>query len=191
MRRSESGFTKAEIGREAAVTAKPAFEALVERHSAQIHAYLWRLLQDGEDAQDILQETFLRAFRGYDRLNHGERARTWLYRIATRAAYTEIRRRGRRRERSVPLDDDHRDDRPAPAAQVEGRELLSRVRAAVEALPPRQRAALMLRKYQGLGYDDVGRALGCTPQAARANVYQAMRRLRAQFPGGASWKEER
>jgi RNA polymerase sigma-70 factor (ECF subfamily) len=90
----------------------------------------------------------------------------------------------------VPLDDDHRDDRPAPAAQVEGRELLSLVQAAVEALPPRQRAALMLRKYQGLGYDDVGRALGCTPQAARANVYQAMRRLRAQFPG-ASQKEDR
>ena len=49
----------------------------------------------------------------------------------------------------------------------------------------------MLRKYQGLGYDDVGRALGCTPQAARANVYQAMRRLRPQFPGGASQKEDR
>lgn len=48
----------------------------------------------------------------------------------------------------------------------------------------------MLRKYQGLGYDDVGRALGCTPQAARANVYQAMRRLRAQFPE-ASQKEDR
>ena len=90
----------------------------------------------------------------------------------------------------MPLDDDHRDDRPAPAAQVEGRELLSLVQAAVEVLPPRQRAALMLRKYQGLGYDDVGRALGCTPQAARANVYQAMRRLRAQFPE-ASQKEDR
>ncbi|MGH2628427.1 MAG: RNA polymerase sigma factor [Anaerolineales bacterium] len=182
---------KAGIGREAEVTPKPAFEALVERHGAEIHAYLWRLLQDGEDAQDILQETFLRAFRGYGRLNHGERARTWLYRIATRAAYTEIRRRAHRRERSAPLEDEHRDDRPAPAAQMEDRELLARVSAVVETLPARQRAALMLRKYQGLGYDDVGRALGCTPQTARAHVYQAMRRLRASFPGEAAGKEER
>lgn len=163
----------------------------MQRHSGEIHAYLWRLLQDSEDAQDILQETFLRAFRGYGRLNHGERARTWLYRIATRTAYTELRRRKRRWERSEPLGDDHRDDRPAPAAQVEDRELLSRVRSAVEALPTRQQAALMLRKYQGLSYDEVGRALGCSSQAARANVYQAMRRLRAQFPVEAAQKEER
>ncbi len=147
-------------------------------------------MQDGDDAQDILQETFLRAFRAYPRLNHSERARTWLYRIATRAAYTEIRRRARRIERSAPLDDDHRDNRAAPAAQVEDQELLSRVRAAVEALPARQQAALMLRKYQGLGYDDVGRALGCTQQAARANVYQALRRLRALFSGETAQREE-
>lgn len=161
----------------------------MERHGGEIHAYLWRLLQDGEEAQDVLQETFLRAFRAYSRLNHGERARTWLYRIATRTAYTEIRRRDRRRQRSLPLDDDQRDDRPAPAAQAEQRDLLRRVRAAVETLPARQRAALMLRKYQGLGYDDVGRALGCTPQTARAHVYQAMRRLRATFPAEAAEEE--
>ena len=157
----------------------------MEKHQNEIHAYLWRLLEDSQDAQDVLQETFLRAYRAYDQLNHGEKARPWLYRIATRSAYTALQRRRSRAERSLPLLDEHPDGRPSPSEQMEHQDLVGRVRSAVRSLPDRQRSALLLRKYQEMSYEEIGRALGCTPEAARAHVYQALRRLRARFPAQA------
>lgn len=133
-----------------------------------------------------MQETFLRAFRAYTQLNHGERARPWLYRIATRSAYTEIRRRKKHAERSAPLLEDHPDDRPGLSQVVEQEQMLAQVRSAVRALPSRQRSALLMRKYQGMSYEEVAVALGCTPDAARAHVYQALRRLRSRFPAWTS-----
>lgn len=128
----------------------------------------------------------MRAYRGYARLNHGDRARPWLYRIATRSAYTEMRKRRVHAERSTPFLEDQVDDRPGPSSQAERKDLLVRVRSAIRSLPPRQRAALFMRKYQGMSYEEVGKALDCKPEAARAHVYQALRRLRARFPAEAS-----
>ena len=169
------------------VTRPPDFEALVTAHSSEIFAYLWRWLHDTADAEDCLQETFLRAYRAYPRLDAGAQHRAWLYKIATNVAHTHGGRRARAAARTVDLD---LDSLPAPASPLEGvqrRQLLRAVRRMVEALPPQQRAALILRQYQGLSYPAVARALNCTEAAARANVYQALQKLRAEF---ADWEPE-
>src|SRR6185436_1804336 len=84
--------------------ARPEFEALVDAHSAEIFAYLWRMLRQTADAEDCLQETFLRAYRAYARLNGQANYRAWLYKIATNTARTHLKRRTRSTERTTDLD---------------------------------------------------------------------------------------
>ena len=160
---------------------KPDFDELVERHSAEIFAYVWRLLRDTGDAEDCLQETFLRAFRSYGRVRAGTNYRAWLYKIATNTARSQWKRRARSDVHTTELDPDRQTDEMSVADRVERKALLAAVARAVEALPDQQRAALIMRKYQELSYAEIAAALECTEAAARANVYQAVKKLQARF----------
>jgi len=157
------------------------FETLMNAHSAEIFGYLWRMVRDEADAQDCLQEAFLRAYRAYDRLDGRANQRAWLYRIATNVALTHLKRRGREAARRIPLVPDLRADDPSPGEAAIWRETIEAVFAAVERLPPQQRAALILRKYQALSYTEIAGTLGCSEEAARANVYQAIKKLRSEL----------
>jgi RNA polymerase sigma-70 factor (ECF subfamily) len=153
-------------------------ETWVGSYGQEIHAYLWRMLGDRQDAEDCLQETFVRALRH----SGGEAIRSpraWLYTIATNTARSQLRHKRRERIDRVSLEDENR--QAAPEDKLV-RERLEAVRHEVEALPPKQRQALLLRRYQGLGYDEIAKVLGGSPQAARANVYQAVRKLKKAFP---------
>ncbi len=168
-------------------TLRSEFEAIVAAHSTEIFAYLWRMVWETQDAEDCLQETFLRAFRAFPDLRPLEpngdppNLRAWLYKIATNVARTHLKNRTRLHARHTRLD--ARFPYPAPdvQTQVDQRLSLEAVLKAVHALPEKQRAALLLRKYQGLSYDEIGSAIDSTPGAARANVYQALVKLRKQF----------
>jgi RNA polymerase sigma-70 factor (ECF subfamily) len=167
---------------------KPDFDELVERHSGEIFAYVWRLLREARDAEDCLQETFLRAFRSYGRVRAGTNYRAWLYKIATNTARSHWKRRKRSETHTTELDPDRQADEMSVADRVERRALLTAVTRAVEELPEQQRAALILRKYQELSYTEIAAALACTEAAARANVYQAVKKLQTKFAveeGGA------
>lgn len=152
-------------------------EAWAERYGKEIHAYLWRMLADPQDAEDCLQETFLRAIDERGRVPIRE-PRAWLYTVAGNIARSHLRRRRREWERRVDVDDD---DLAAPDGET-GKDRWNDVRRVVESLPPKQRQALLLRRYQGLRYEEVARVVGGSAEAARANVYQAVRKLRKAFP---------
>ncbi len=160
---------------------KPDFEELVERHSAEIFAYVWRMLRETSDAEDCLQETFLRAFRSYGRVRAGTNYRAWLYKIATNAARSQWKRRKRSEIYTIDLDPELQAGGMSVADRVEQKALLAAVARAVEALPDQQRAALIMRKYQELSYAEIAAALECTEAAARANVYQAVKKLQRSF----------
>ena len=156
---------------------------LSERHRPEIVRYLSRLLGDHDEAEDVCQEVFLRAHRAFARLAPDSNCRAWLYRIATNTGLNAARRRARRFARAADVEID---GLPADSgASAEQRAQLRAVAAAVETLPPRQRAALVLRQFQGLGYAEIAATLGGNEAAARANVYQALKRLRAAL-GGSS-----
>ncbi len=163
------------------VATKPQFETLVEAHSGELFGYLWRLIGDEADARDCLQDVFLRAYRAYGRLQNFSQLRAWLYKIATNTARTQLSRNGRRAARTTQLDEPIASREKAVEAQVAESAQLAAVRQAVMALPARQRAALMMRKYQELEYAEIAAALDCSEEAARANVYQALRKLRQIF----------
>lgn len=159
---------------------KPPFNLLVETHNREIFHYLFRMLGQVQAAEDALQDAFLRAYRAYDRLDDRANTRAWLYRIAGNVARTQLKRLQHARDEHA-LHENLHDGSPSVVAQVETRERLQALAHAVQQLPYRQRAALTLRKYQGLSYADIGAALECTPEAARANVYQALKKLRQAF----------
>ena len=157
------------------------FDKLVESHSAEIFAYLWRLLRNTEDAEDCLQETYIRAFRAFHRLWEGSNQRAWFYKIATNVANTHLKRQHQISARDIHLAPEKIPSENINQSDIERSNLLVTVQQAVETLPEKQRAALLLRKYQGLDYAEIGTALKCSPEAARANVYQALKKLRSQF----------
>lgn len=173
----------------------PRFETLIERYHDEIYSYLWRLLDGAArvdrstDAHDLTQEVFLRAYRAYPRLRAGSNARAWLYKIATNCAYTLLKRSRSRPVETLPAWGEAGDlaaDDPSPDDLASLGESLEALRGAIIALPPRQQAALLLRYVQGLEYAEVADVLGCSEEAARANVYQAIRRLRSRLTNEAN-----
>ena len=149
--------------------------AAFEAHEATLLRYLGRLLGNGFDAEDVLQDTLIRAMTAA-LTPPVEELRPWLFRIATNRAIDLIR--VRRHTTPFAVDPPHPAD---TASSAEDRAMIRAVRAFVETLPPKQRAALILRRYEGREYAEIGRVLGCSEESARANAYQALRRLRAHF----------
>jgi RNA polymerase sigma factor (sigma-70 family) len=150
-----------------------AFEVLVERHRRELLAYLTRVLGNRADAEDACQDALLRAHRAYETLRDRSHVRAWLFTIATRVALNARRRHRRSVAHHADVDPDAL---PTPSRQ---RGIDPHLYRAVESLPGRQRAALMQRIFHDQSYDEIGATLDCTAEAARANVYQAIKRLRA------------
>jgi RNA polymerase sigma-70 factor, ECF subfamily len=161
--------------------AKPPFDELVDAHSAEIYCYLWRMLYDTADAEDCIQDTFLRVLRAYPRLPADSNFRAYLYKVATNVARTRAVRRNQHNHRHTALLDITPSPGLSPAEQTAENDLLTAVFAAVNALPQKQRAAFMMRQYQDMDYPEIAAALDTSEASARANVYQALKKLRTQF----------
>ena len=146
--------------------AVPPFELFYVEHRDPVLRHLRRLL-GAQAAEDAFQETFLRALRAYTTLRHADNLRGWVLTIATRVAVDESRRRKALPVADVP--DQESVDEPLP------REELRRLTAD---LPPTERAAVFLRYGYDLGYDEIGAALGSSPDAARQATSSGVRRLR-------------
>jgi RNA polymerase sigma-70 factor (ECF subfamily) len=143
------------------------FGELLERHEKEIFAYALRLVGDRDDADDVYQETFLAAFRGWPPPRRGQE-RAWLYRIAT----NKVIDRARRAKRLVRMS-----DLRLAAPERDGVSLAD-LAAAIKILPEGQRAAFVLRKVEGLEYAEVAQALDCSEDAARQRVAEAMKKVR-------------
>ncbi len=172
------------------VSPPPHFETLIENYHDEMYGYIWRLLNSATnvdsavEAQDLTQEVFLRAYKAFERLRPDSNHRAWLYKIATHCAYTALKRGQRQAHRSVPLEDEREDladTAPLPEGQAVQRETVAAIRRIIAVLPAKQQTAVMLRHVQGLDYAEIATALDCSEDSARANVYQAVRRLRREL----------
>ncbi len=159
-------------GAESAASTSGEFEAFFWRFERQIYSYLWRLTGDQQLAFDLSQETFLRAWQHFDAIAAHRENGAWLFRVASNLALTQ-RRRHTTVAAATPLreDDAGANDLVGMLAEQE------QIRAILEALPPRQRAVLLLRDVHGFTGEEVGRTLGISAAA----VKMALSRARAQF----------
>ncbi|MBE0410783.1 MAG: RNA polymerase sigma factor [Anaerolineales bacterium] len=167
----------------------PAFTTLVDQYSSEIFSYLSRILQDSSEAEDCLQETYLRALRAYPRLRHNTNLRAWLYKIATNQAFTQLKKRKHINELLDDIEYLNPNNSSEIEPGIERGQLLLAVRQSISLLPEKQRAAFLMRKYQQLSYAQIAIALECSQESARANVYQALKKIRTQFNNGENYHE--
>jgi len=147
----------------------PPFEAFYSQHADEVLSVLRRKL--GRDrAEDAFQETFLRALRAYGRLRHGEHLRAWVLTIASNVA-TDVHRRAAATAHMPEVA--HEDGRPA----------YEEIAGLTDGLPPKERAAVVLRYGYDLTYDEIAAAIGSSPVAARQAASSGVRRLRAASEG--------
>jgi RNA polymerase sigma-70 factor, ECF subfamily len=157
------------------------FDDLVDRHQGEIFRYSLHLTRNRSDADDLFQETLIKAYRAFDRLDGNANHRAWLYRIATNTFLSGKRRSNREDSLDAAGETITPTDPSDHAAELETRDLLLEVERFVASLPDKQRVALILRKYQEMDYADIAANLKCSEAAARANVHEALRKLRDCF----------
>ena len=150
----------------------PPFQAVLDEHAAPLHRFLVASV-GVHDASDCFQETMLAALRAYPELAHGDNLGGWLFTIAHRKVIDHARGRGRR---AVPVG-----DVPERAARAVEPDLADGpLWAAVSALPPKQRVAVLLRHAADRPYAEIADVLGCTEAAARQSVRAGLARLREE-----------
>jgi RNA polymerase sigma factor (sigma-70 family) len=149
------------------MVAVPPFETFYEAHKEEVLGFLRRRV-GRERADDLFQDTFLRALRAYDRLEHGEQLRAWVLTIASRLIVDGARKQ--RPAAELVAEPGVEDARPA----------FEELAPLTDGLPPKERAAVVLRYGYDLGYDEIGAALGSSEQAARQAASAGVRRLREE-----------
>jgi len=161
------------------------FRTLVERHGRALFRVAYRLTGNEQDAEDAVQEAFLRAFRRLDQYDERAKLSSWLHRIAANCAYDLLRARKRRGEDPWPDQGDERASPvefvapgPRPDRLVESGEVRRRVTAAMARMSAQEKAAFVLRHFEGLSIAEISQALQLDPSATKQSVLRAVRKVR-------------
>jgi len=196
--KAQQRMEDAEFIRQAQRGEREAFDALVRRYDQQVLRLALHLLGNEQDAQDVHQEAFLKAYRHLNNFRFECSFYTWMYRIVTNLCLDQMRRRKSRREEQatgVDASGEERDllatvsDERAmmnPARELERKRLGTQIAAALDTLTPRERMVFELKHYQGLRLRTIGEMLSTTEETAKNTLFRATRKLRLQLAGERS-----
>ncbi len=159
---------------------REAFDRLVLRYQRDVYRLCYRFVNNHEDANDLAQEAFLRAWRAIPRFRGESSFSTWLYRIAVNAC---LNFRALRRPAAQELPDALADPVPGAEQRLESDDEVRRVREAIARLPEKQRATLILKVYHELTHQEVAQVLGSSVGTVKANLFHALANLRRQVAG--------
>jgi RNA polymerase sigma-70 factor (ECF subfamily) len=162
-----------------------AFRLLVEQHSRAVFRLAFRMTGNEQDAEDVVQETFLRAYRQLDRYEARASFSTWLYRIASNYSLDLIRMRKRhedKRERGKAEEKDILQtlpvNTPGPDRITYSSQVKKRVNEALNELSAQERTAFVLRHFEGMSIDEIGETLGTGTNATKHSIFRAVQKLR-------------
>ncbi|MBP6716157.1 MAG: RNA polymerase sigma factor [Acidobacteria bacterium] len=156
---------------------RDAFEVIVERHRRQVYQLCYRFLGNHEDASDLTQDVFVRAFKGLRNFKGDSALGTWLYRVGVNACLNRVALKTPKMETLEP--EQHVDQRHPDAHELVARgERAAVVRRAIAKLPPKQRATLVLRTYQEMSHEEIAGVLGSSVGAVKANFFHALGNLK-------------
>jgi RNA polymerase sigma-70 factor, ECF subfamily len=159
-----------------------AFNEIVRTHQKRVYFLCYRMVGVHEDAADLSQETFVRAYGALKKFDGRSGLYTWLYRIAVNLCLNQLKK-----PKSLSLDDEEAQEVQAPPEQGSPEEALHRsqlnqaIARAVEALPPRQKAVFILRTNEGLSHEEIARMIHRSVGAVKATYFQAVRKLRVSL----------
>ena len=176
-----------------------AFDLLVLKYQGRIAALISRYVSDAGEVEDVTQEAFIKAYRALGKFRGDSAFYTWLYRIAANAAKNHLVAKGRRPGADATIEDAEGFDEggllsesASPEALAMGSELAEVVESALNALPDELKAALMLREFDGLSYDDIADVLGCPVGTVRSRIFRAReaidQRVKEQISGGSGFR---
>jgi RNA polymerase sigma-70 factor (ECF subfamily) len=159
-----------------------AFRLLVERHSRALFRLAYRMTGNEHDAEDVVQEAFLKAYRSLERFEERSQVSSWLYRIASNCAFDVLRRRQRRDGPLDSLDGEQapelHDGGPGPERFTLGGDVRRGLDQALERMSPRERAAFVLRHFEGRSVKEIEALLGLDTTAVKQSVCRAVRKAR-------------
>jgi RNA polymerase sigma-70 factor (ECF subfamily) len=164
------------------------FGVLLNKHRASVVHFLYRMVQNHAVAEELAQEVFLRVYRSRGTYEPTAKFTTWLFRIATHLALNSLRD-GRNEKSQERLDDDSgdlparqvSDNRPTIEARMVYQVRLEEVRKAIATLPEKQRAAVLMHKYEEMEYSQIARVLNCSESAIKSLLFRAYETLRARL----------
>ena len=165
---------------------RDAFRYLVERHSRSVFRLAYRLTGHEHDAEDVVQETFLKAFRQIAQFESRSSFATWLYRITVNCSHDLLRQRPRAGSRASLDDPDEvaatqladTSAEADPMRELTRRQIDARLRAALAELSAQERSAFVMRHYEGLSIEEIGHVLDLGASAAKHSIFRAVRKLR-------------
>jgi len=166
-----------------------AFDEIVARYKDEIYNYIWRMISNHDDVEDLAQEVFVRAFAAIKSFRRESNLRTWLYRIATNLCVDRYRRKGLEKQSIVPLEREESeegqsksidlpDDTYDPQRIYERSELQTEIQKALMKLPEKQRAVVLLFDLEGMSYEEIARVLDCPIGTVKSRLFNARLSLR-------------
>jgi RNA polymerase sigma-70 factor, ECF subfamily len=166
----------------------PSFGVLLEKYRSPVVHFLYRMIQNGPVAEELAQEVFLRVYRSRSTYEPTAKFTTWLFRIATHLALNALRD-GKNEKGQERLDDDSSDlpvrqvpdSRPSVEQDMVYQARLEEVRRAVATLPEKQRAAVLMHKYEEMEYSQIAKVLSCSESAVKSLLFRAYETLRARL----------
>ena len=178
-------WTDAAAAEAASLGDQQAFRVIVERHSHALFRLAYRMTGNEQDAEDLVQETFLRAFKQLKNFDGRAAFGTWLHRICVNRSLDTLRARKTRKEVSQPIADDSSDwlDRvaapqPSPERWTHSGEIAGLLEPALKQLSESERTAFVLRHYEDQPIEEIARTLGVRTNAAKHSVFRAVQKLR-------------
>jgi RNA polymerase sigma-70 factor (ECF subfamily) len=156
---------------------REAYRHLVERHTRAVFRLAWRITGNSTDAEDVVQESFLRAYRSLDRFDQRAAFSTWLLRIASNYSLDLVRARKRVVDPGDRLPE-LPDSAPTPDRLTLSAQLQTRLAEGMETLSEQERCAFMLRHFEGHSIDEISRALNMGESAAKHSIFRAVKKLR-------------
>jgi RNA polymerase sigma-70 factor (ECF subfamily) len=182
-----------ELIRESRRGGKEAFQELVRRYQKRIMAVALGMVHNPEDAMEIVQDAFVKAYENIDRFKGESSVYTWLYRIVVNRAI-DFRRRERRHplvrfedrhageERRESYEDSLKEERPNdPFQAVQSREVGDRVTEAINELTPDHKAVILLREVEGLSYEEISRVMQCSKGTVMSRLHYARKKLQQKL----------
>ena len=188
MEPSQGGAGDRELMARLARGDREALVPLMEKHYRRLYRIALSYLRQPDDALDVVQEAFVKAFQSASRWDGSAEAGPWLARITVNLSIDRWRRNRRRAQTFTPLaESDHAaslaDLGPSPDRRVEGRETGERLTAALRVLPERQRAVVVLRHYQDMSLEEIASALDMSLGTVKSSLHRALSRMRATLAG--------
>lgn len=166
---------------------KEAFERLYLSYRTRVINFCYRFFSDRGMAEDVCQEVFMRVYKAGARYRPDAEYSTWLFKIATNVCLNELRKR-KYKSIFLSIDDnegkrglDIPDPSPESLTRIEEREKKKSIMAAIRSLPGKQRAAILLREYQGFSYADIAQQLGCSESSVKSLIFRGRNQLKKRL----------